>query len=136
MFLARMTILAIALGGAAGPVQAADTIRGLLHGPKGCSFFDGLGGDGAALHALDADHLLLDYGMLEGGDMSCLFDAEFSLSPKRGKTETLTGTCDSYPGNKVETGSFTLTYRDTKSAVLESDLFDAPVEFSICYWPD
>lgn len=118
----------------AAQAAAAGQPRIHIHGPKGCSYLDGLGGDGAAFHALDEEHMILDHEVLESTKTSCYFDGAFSLIGEAGKTEELTGTCENHEGGKRE-GTFTLTYSDADHAMLEFGGFDEPVPFTACDWP-
>lgn len=113
---------------------AADQPRLHIYGPKGCSFFDGLGGDGAAFHALDGEHLILDHGAMEGTVISCQFDGEFSLIGAPGKTEALSGSCTNADG-ETRQGDFTLTYSDADNATLNISGFDQTVPFVACDRP-
>ncbi|KRS16041.1 hypothetical protein [Roseovarius indicus] len=114
--------------------SAADQPRLHIFGPKGCAFFDGLGGDGAAFHALDDAHLILDHGALEGTVISCQFDGEFSLIGAPGKTEAQSGSCTNANGETRE-GDFTLTYSDADNATLNISGFDQTVPFVACDRP-
>lgn len=118
----------------AAPAIAADKPRLHIFGPKGCSYFDGLGGDGAVFHALDDAHLILDHEVLEGTTISCRFDGMFSLIGAPGKAEALTGICTNADGSE-RTGVFTLTYSDADHATLDISGFDQPVPFTACDWP-
>ena len=116
------------------PALAGEHPRIHIYGPKGCSFLDGIGGDGAAFHALDDDHLILDHWVMEGTQISCRFDDAFSLMGAPGKEETQTGSCTNADGDERR-GTFTLTYSDADHASLEISDFDQAVPFTACDRP-
>ena len=102
-----------------------------ISGPKGCSYFDGLPGDGGAYHALDEDHMLLDYWVLMGWTIECQFDAEIATNVRPGKTETTTGVCYGPNGSEEKT-DFSLTFVDDKIATLRVGILEEPITFNIC----
>ena len=130
----RPLVLAVAVAALAGAALADNHPRVHIYGPKGCSYFDGMAGDGAAFHALDDDHIILDHEVLESTRFSCWFDGAFSLVGAPGKVETLSGTCEAAQGGQRK-ASFKLIYSDKNYANLEVSHFDKPLPFQACDWP-
>lgn len=122
-------ILFLAAALCAGPALAQGPVL-FIHGPKGCSFFDGLGGDGAAFHALDAEHMILDYWVLEGGELSCQFASEVTLDPVAGQVERAAGTCFT-PDAPEFAATFEVVYSEG-AATVTADFWDAPKLFLSC----
>jgi len=102
-----------------------------ISGPKGCSYFDGLPGDGGAYHALDENHVLLDYWVLMSWTLECQFDDEIAARVRPGTTETTTGVCYK-PDGTEQTTDFVLTFSDATSATLTVGLLESPITFDIC----
>ena len=126
--------LAAPIAGLVATSALATEPRLHIFGPKGCAFFDGLGGDGAAFHALDDAHLILDHGAMAGTLISCRFEGEFSLVGAPGKTEALTGLCTSADGEE-RSGDFSLSYTDADHATLTISGFDQTIPFIACDRP-
>jgi parvulin-like peptidyl-prolyl isomerase len=123
---------ALLLGIAAGSVAPA-AAQVMVNGPQGCDLVTGLA-DGAVFHALDEEHMIFDFAVLEAIEYHCAFEPAFSPYLEDGEIQTRIGYCME-PGPFLTPGVFTLMDRGDGMAQLDSSFSDDPILLDICGIP-
>ncbi len=121
-----MRILAILLSLTAVPASA----QVMVNGPLGCSLVAGLS-DGGVFHAIDDEHMVFDFSVLEAIEYHCAFEPAFDPYLEDGAVQTRIGYCME-PGPFITPGVFTLMVRGDGMAQLDASFSDEPILLDIC----
>ena len=105
----------------------------MVSGPLGCGLVAGLA-DGAVFQALDEEHMIFDFAVLEAIEYHCAFEPAFDPSLEDGEIQTRIGYCME-PGPFITPGVFTLLDRGDGTAQLDSSDWDDPILLDICAMP-
>lgn len=98
----RLSLLTLAtLAGGALPALAQGP-HAWISDPRGCAPYAGVGGDGAARHAMTQESVLLDHEVLEAAAFYCSFATPFRLSGRPGEYEEREAICQHEDGRTVE----------------------------------
>ena len=121
-----MRVFAILLSLAALPASA----QVMVNGPLGCALVAGLS-DGGVFHAIDEEHMVFDFAVLEAIEYHCAFEPAFDFGGEEGEIQTRIGYCME-PGPFVTPGVFTLMVRGDGMAQLDASFSDEPILLDIC----